>query len=155
MRTQEQIDEENRRVRRWRDMYRNAIEELNQPVDEEDYIKTIEINNKEIPFNIYKYKDRNSEVVNKFVLYYDKERDLIGIKFIEPNSFRYRYDPTFRPNFLRRKIYYLEILDGEYNDPEGYDVNVKNQYDRTLKSFSYTRIDKENKRNKYVKIEFE
>jgi len=71
-------------------------------------VKCIMVNNEEVPFDIYAYYGRNKEVRNKYVLYYNREKQTIGIKFID--DIRYNYIPGFNPDFSKRKIFYLKVL---------------------------------------------
>lgn len=117
-------------------------------------VKCIMVNNEEVPFDIYAYYGRNKEVRNKYVLYYNRERQTIGIKFID--DIRYNYIPFFNPDFSKRKIFYLKVLDKprEIYEWNGWRVSVISSNNAYINGFRYTEEDYNQKRNKKCQMNF-
>lgn len=117
--------------------------------------KGILINDKVIPFDVYKYKGRNYKARNRYVLYFDKENSTVGIKFVEytpPNQGEDRRLP-FIPDFNKRKIFYLHVFDNT-NDIffQGWKINIFNFNNASLGKFNYTHNDYNYKNDKNVLI---
>lgn len=78
-------------------------------------IKNIKVNGKNIPFDIYKYKNKNKEVQNCWVVFWNKKLNAIGVKFVFPRKgltwFPKKGKGTNQePDFRKRNIFYLDIL---------------------------------------------
>ena len=99
------------------------------PMVIESGIKNIYLDNKQIPFDIYKYKDKNKEVRNHWVVYWNKEKNAIGLKYVYPQGRRW-YREGVTPDFRKRNIFYLDIIDNEPNEDILRDYNLKIRYDR-------------------------
>lgn len=117
-------------------------------------VRCIMVNNEEVPFDIYAYYGRNKEVRNRYVLYYNREKQTIGIKFID--DIRYNYIPFFNPDFSKRKIFYLKVLDEprEIYDWNGWRVSVISSNNAYINGFRYTEEDYNQKRNKKCQMNF-
>ena len=68
-----------------RHMFRRDVREffdrLNEPEDIDNEINSILVNEREIPFDIYRFKGRIGEVRGNYVLYWNKDKNKIGVKW--------------------------------------------------------------------------
>ena len=108
------------------------------------------INNREIPFDIYKFEGDNKAVRNHYVLYYNRKKSQIGIKYI--GDLRHRYIPGFQPDFNKRNIFYLEILEIPAVGFNGYDCKVLNSNNALMSQFNYSVNDAANRSDKYCDV---
>ncbi|ORX78301.1 hypothetical protein BCR32DRAFT_282395 [Anaeromyces robustus] len=120
-------------------------------------IKKIKVDGEDVLFDLYRYKNRNSITVNKFVLYFDKKKNSIGIKYnkrIPTNSFvrALMHYNNIEPVFEKRRYFVLDVL----NDPpfnfSGWNVKIYNNTNNLVNNFVYTSNDCNDKRDKYVII---
>lgn len=107
-----------------------------------------------VPFDPYRFKGENYKARNKYVLYWDKTKDVIGIKFVpyDPEEAP-NHRPPFNPDFNKRKIYYLHIFD-RFDDIgwEGWNVNVFDFANVQVGDFRYTVNDYNNQNDKYINV---
>lgn len=120
-------------------------------------IKKIKVDGKDVLFDLYRYKNRNSVTVNKYVLYFDKKRNSIGIKYNKQSNNRNRflrgleYDGR-EPVFEKRRYFVLDVLDPPVFNFNGWDVKIYNNTNNLVNGFDYSYIDANNRRDKYVVI---
>lgn len=100
-------------------------------------IKEIKFNNNKYVMNIFKYKGKNKECRNKWVLYWDKRENGIGIKYVDwdPNqrvAVRDENGQYVKPDFKERNIFYLQVLDYPEVFPVNADFDVKYEYNNQL-----------------------
>lgn len=118
-------------------------------INEEPFTRTY-------PFDIYKYKGRNSEVRGHYVLYYDKKKDAIGIAYIDPTT-KGEYIPNFKPIFEKRNRFYLAVLEeAEISHLSRNDVymnlKIQNSNNIDIATMDYLGKDYEERNDKYVEI---
>lgn len=118
-------------------------------INDEPYIKTY-------LFDIYKYKGRNAEVRGKYVLYYDKKKDAIGISYVDKEA-KGTFIPDFKPIFEKRNRFYLAVLDSaEISHLPTSNVymkmRVENSNNVIMANMNYTGRDYMNKEDKYVEV---
>lgn len=109
------------------------------------------LNEREIPFDIYKFEGLNNLCRNKFVLYYNRKKDSIGIKWVGDHK---PVRLPFKPNFNKRNIFYLETIDTESLplNFKGFDVNILNSNNASMGRFKYTIDDLNNKSDKFCNV---
>lgn len=106
----------------------------------------LKYNNKILNFDIFKYQGNNKACRNKYVIYYNKKNNSIGIKYVEDNPTGYK--KGFKPNFLKRNIFYLEVLPSNF-----YNKFVYIQHNNiTLKKLRYSYNDFINKEDVEIKL---
>ncbi|OUM68910.1 hypothetical protein PIROE2DRAFT_3301 [Piromyces sp. E2] len=110
-----------------------------------------------IIFDPYAYKGLNFKARNKYVLYWNKENSTIGIKFVEyhPPAEGENNRSNFRPDFNKRKIFYLHVfVFDNFNDIgfRGWDVNIESFQRTSMGNFIYTPEDLGQRRDKYIDI---
>lgn len=111
----------------------------------------IMVNNRQIPFDIYKFEGDNKAVRNHYVLYYNRKKSQIGIKWV--GDLKKPFVPGFVPDFNKRNIFYLEIVDPDdiigFN---GYHCNVLDANNAVMSNFTYSVDDYNNKSDKYCDV---
>lgn len=136
------------RRHRFRRDVQNFFDDLHQPEEFDFEINSILVNEREVPFDIYRFKGRNGECRNNFVLYWNKEDGQIGVKWIDGD---YMTRPLpFIPDFTKRKIFFLDILQPNFLNE--FRIDVRNTLRRSLGSFYYTRQDIINKNDKFITV---
>ena len=90
---------------------------------------------------------------NKYCLYYNKENNSIGIKFVKNTG---KFIPTEgnpTPVFEKRKIFYLQILENN-GVFDNWSVNIYNSNNDLIGDFVYSLLDYNNKEDKSTNIRY-
>lgn len=122
----------------------NDVEDYEKDIDViKSGIKKIIFNGNEYKMDIFKYKGKNKECRDKWVLYWSKKDNGIGIKYVEynPNKRVVIKDDNgeyVKPEFKERNIFYLEVLDypKEFNTEAKFDINY--MWDSVLRNYKKT-----------------
>lgn len=102
------------------------VVDANEPYYDWAGIKKIVLNGKNIPFNIFKYKNKNKELRGHWVLSWKRDDNSFFVHYVKPGR---RYPPpeaienNNKPDFRKRNIFYIHDL-GFEELPKNYKINL-------------------------------